>query len=201
MDTRMLSLLYSKEAIEKAKKRGRAYLCLGCQKQKGLQIVGERGPMEGHVLKNHVARDRISFYCRLCTFKCTTLHQLNHHMNHCSRHLARAREMNVTNHQEWMVASQVPYQIGETDLLKFTQEESQLFFLKKQAGDQSQVTTVPDPMPAASPDLLAETLTSDTLRLGYIAEPPAIGESQPACSPVQAAQSARRDRLQQLLCF
>ena len=77
--------------------------------------------------------------------------------------------MNVTNHQEWMVASPVPYQIGETDLLKFTQEESLLFFLKKQAGEPSQVTTVAEPMPAASPDQLAETLTSDTLRIGYIA--------------------------------
>ena len=35
-------------------------------------------------------------------------------------------------------------------------------------------------MPAAGPDQLAETLTSDTLRLGYIAESPAVGESQPA---------------------
>ena len=189
----MLSLLYSKEVTEKVKKRGRAYLCLGCQKQKGLQIAGERGPMEGHVLKNHVARDRIPFYCRLCTFKCTTLHQMNHLVNHYSRHLARAREMNVTNHQEWMVASPVPYQIGETEFLKFTQEES-LFFLKKQAGEPSQVTTVAEPMPAASPDQLAETLASNTLRLGYIAESPAVGENQPAVltSPCSAVSRVRQ---------
>ena len=141
-------LAVQQRSHREGKEAGRAYICLGCQKQKGLQIVGERGPMEDHVLKNHVVRDRIPFYCRLCTFKCTTLHQMNHHVNHYSRHLARAREMNVTNHQEWMVASPVPYQIGETDLLKFTQEESLLFFLKKQAGEQSQVTTVAEPMPA-----------------------------------------------------
>ena len=75
MDTRMLSLLYSKESIEKAKKRGRAYLCLGCLKQKGVEIVGEHGPMEDHVLKN-----LDPLYCRLCTFKCTTLHQMNYNV-------------------------------------------------------------------------------------------------------------------------
>ena len=34
-------------------------------------------------------------------------------------------------------------------------------------------------MPAASPDQLAETLTSETLHVGYNAESQAIGESQP----------------------
>ena len=49
-------------------------------------------------------------------------------------------------------------------------------------------------MPAASPDQLAETLTSDTLHLAYIAESPAVGESQPAVltSPCSAVSRVRQ---------
>ena len=116
----MLSLLYSKKAIERAKERGGAYMCLRCQRQTGQQRIGELGPIEDHNLKTHVERDRIPYYCRLCMFKCMTQHQMNHHVNHYSRHLTRARELAVTNHQEWMEASPIPYKIGETDLLKFS---------------------------------------------------------------------------------
>ena len=74
-----------------------------------------------------------------------------------------------------MEASPIPYKIRETDLLKFSQEESVLFFLKKQSGEQSPVTATVEQMSAASPDQLAGALSSDTLRLGYISASPFIG--------------------------
>ena len=63
----MLSLLYSK-AIERAKRRARAYMCLICRRQTGEQRIGELVPMEDHILKTHVGRDRIPYYCaRACS--------------------------------------------------------------------------------------------------------------------------------------
>ena len=137
MEMTMLSMLYSREAIEKAKKRGRAYMCLVCHRQTGEKRISEIGPMEDHILKTHVSRDRIPYYCRLCTFKCQTAHQINHHFSHYSRHVTAARQMGITNHQEWIEASTIPYKIGETDMLKFSQEESMLFYLKKRSGESS----------------------------------------------------------------
>ena len=61
MNLSMLSMLYSKEAIDRAKKRGRAYMCLVCHHQTGEKRIGELGPMEDHILKTHVSRDRIPF--------------------------------------------------------------------------------------------------------------------------------------------
>ena len=135
MSSSFLSMLYPKEAIEKAKKRGRAYMCLICQRLTGEKRIGELGPMEDHILKNHVSRDRVPFFCRLCTFKCQTRYQMNHHVEHYSRHVTAAKKMNITNHDEWIVVSTVPYKIGEEDMAKFTQEESLLYFLKKQSGE------------------------------------------------------------------
>ena len=137
MEMTMLSMLYSREAIEKAKKRGRAYMCQVCHRQTGEKRISEIGPMEDHILKTHVSRDRIPYYCRLCTFKCQTAHQINHHFSHYSRHVTAARQMGITNHQEWIEASTIPYKIGETDMLKFSQEESMLFYLKKQSVESS----------------------------------------------------------------
>ena len=135
MSVSMLSMLYPKEAIEKAKKRGRAYLCLHCEKVTGEKRIGELGPMEDHILKTHVSRDRVPYYCRLCTFKCQTKSQMDHHITHYARHIAAARNMNITNHQEWIIASPMPYKIGEADMKKFSQEESLMYFLKKQSGE------------------------------------------------------------------
>ena len=133
----MLSMLYSREAIEKAKKRVRAYMCLVCHRQTGEKRISEIGPTEDQILKTHVSRDRIPYYCRLCTFKCQTVHQINHHFSHYSRHVTAARQMGITNHQEWIETSTIPYEIGETDMLKFSQEVSMLFYLKKQSGESS----------------------------------------------------------------
>ena len=133
----MLSMLYSREAIERAKKRGRAYMCLMCETLTGEKRISELGPMEDHILKNHVSRDRVPFFCRLCTFKCQTRYQMEHHVRVYPRHKVAADQMGVTRDKEheWMVESPAPYKIGDADMRKFSQEESILFFLRKQAGE------------------------------------------------------------------
>ena len=133
----MLSRLYSREAIERAKKRGRAYMCLMSETLTGEKRISELGPMEDHILKNHVSQDRVPFFCRLCTFKCQTRYQMEHHVKVYPRHKVAADQMGVTrdHEHEWMVESPAPYKIGDEDMRKFSQEESILFFLRKQAAE------------------------------------------------------------------
>lgn len=167
----MLELLFGKEAMERAKKRGRAYMCVACHNLTGERRVGELGPMQDHVLKTHVSRDRVPYYCRLCTFKCQTKQQLDHHTRHYSRHVTMANYRAITNHEEWQVESPVPYIIGEKDLLKFSQEESVLFFLKKQSPEVASMQNTVGQMAAAISANPEEELTLETLQQGYISFP------------------------------
>ena len=112
-------------------------MCLMCETLTGEKRISELGPMEDHILKNHVSRDRVPFFCRLCTFKCQTRYQMEHHVKVYPRHKVAADQMGVTRDKEheWMVESPAPYKIGDADMRKFSQEESILFFLRKQAGE------------------------------------------------------------------
>ena len=56
---------YDRELIDRAKHRGRAYLCLACHYTKKLRYVDEHGKMEDHILRNHIEADRIPFFCSL----------------------------------------------------------------------------------------------------------------------------------------
>ena len=176
----MLSLLYSCEAIERAKRRGRAYMCLMCETLTGEKRISELGPMEDHILKNHVSRDRVPFFCRLCTFKCQTRYQLEHHVKVYPRHKAAADQMGVTKdrEQEWMVESPAPYKIGDADMKKFTQEESILFFLGKQAGEL--VSNVrPHQMSVPTPNSMTAPSTSHPMQtMSQLVSPMAGGHQQ-----------------------
>ena len=165
----MLSMLYSREAIERAKKRGRAYMCLMCETLTGEKRISELGPMEDHILKNHVSRDRVPFFCRLCTFKCQTRYQMEHHVKVYPRHKVAADQMGVTRDKEheWMVESPAPYKIGDADMRKFSQEESILFFLRKQAGE-----LMPN---VRAPQMPAPTQYSNQMQMGNQLSAPITG--------------------------
>ena len=165
----MLSMLYSREAIERAKKRGRAYMCLMCETLTGEKRISELGPMEDHILKNHVSRDRVPFFCRLCTFKCQTRYQMEHHVRVYPRHKVAADQMGVTRDKEheWMVESPAPYKIGDADMRKFSQEESILFFLRKQAGE-----LMPN---VRAPQMPAPTQYSNQMQMGNQLSAPITG--------------------------
>ena len=140
-----------------------------------LYCISELGPIEDHILKNYVCRDRVPYYCRLCTSKCFTSYQLDHHATHYSRHVAAAKQMSITNHREWMVASTVPYRISEVDMLKYSQE-SILFFLRKQSGE-----SVPT---GAAPQMPAPPKTPARCRSGTTLQHPSLEESSRTLSLV-----------------
>ena len=108
----MIELLFGKEAVERARKRGRAYMCVGCHTLTGERRIGEAGPMQDHVLKYHVSQDQVPYYCRLCMYRCQTRGQMEHHVRHNAKHVAMATSRGVTNHEEWQVESPVPYRVG-----------------------------------------------------------------------------------------
>ena len=172
----MLSMLYSREAIERAKKRGRAYMCLMCETLTGEKRISELGPLEDHILKKHVSLDRVPFFCRLCNFKCQTRYQMEHHVKVYPRHKVAADQMGVTrdHEHEWMVESSAPYKIGDADMKKFTQEESILFFLRKQSGE-----TVPT---GAAPQMPAPTQYSNQMQMWNHLSAPITG-GQPQQNP------------------
>ena len=194
MEMTMLSMLYSREAIEKAKKRGRAYMCLVCHRQTGEKRISEIGPMEDHILKTHVSRDRIPYYCRLCTFKCQTAHQINHHFSHYSRHVTAARQMGITNHQEWIEASTIPYKIGETDMLKFSQEESMLFYLKKQSGESSPALSSTAQTSTTVPAQPTGQLSFNSPQPQYLSATPIVAGQHTVPTSVPENQDTRMDQ-------
>ena len=194
MEMTMLSMLYSREAIEKAKKRGRAYMCLVCHRQTGEKRISEIGPMEDHILKTHVSRDRIPYYCRLCTFKCQTAHQINHHFSHYSRHVTAARQMGITNHQEWIEASTIPYKIGETDMLKFSQEESMLFYLKKQSGESSPALSSAAQTSTTVPAQPTGQLSFNSPQPQYLSATPIVAGQHTVSTFVPENQDTRMDQ-------
>ena len=108
--------------MERAKKS--AYMYVACHNRMGERRVGELEPMQDRVLKTHVSRDRVPYYCRLCTFKCQTKQQMDRHTRHFIRYMTMASVRAIVNHAEWQVESPVPFKIGEKDLFKFSQEES-----------------------------------------------------------------------------
>ena len=62
--------VYSKEDIERAKHRGRAYECLACFYQKGERKVDKLHWLEAQILKAHITLGKIPYFCRLCLFRC-----------------------------------------------------------------------------------------------------------------------------------
>ena len=167
----MIELLFGKEAVERARKRGRAYMCVGCHTLTGERRIGEAGPMQDHVLKYHVSQDQVPYYCRLCMYRCQTRGQMEHHVRHNAKHVAMATSRGVTNHEEWQVESPVPYRVGEKDLLKFSQEQSLLYYLQRQSPQTVHQPNATGVVDVQVPDDPLEILTAETLNQGFISIP------------------------------
>ena len=185
MDLTMIELLFGKEAVERARKRGRAYMCVGCHTLTGERRIGEAGPMQDHVLKYHVSQDQVPYYCRLCMYRCQTRGQMEHHVRHNAKHVAMATSRGVTNHEEWQVESPVPYRVGEKDLLKFSQEESLLYYLQRQSPQTVQQPNATGVVDVQVPDDPLEILTAETLNQGFISIPEEISQDGAQLIPGQ----------------
>ncbi|MEW8644208.1 MAG: hypothetical protein AB2609_19455, partial [Candidatus Thiodiazotropha sp.] len=181
MDINTLTLLVGSEAVARAKKRGRAYMCLACYHQKKERCTGELGLMQDHMLRFHVSPERIPFKCHLCLYQCMTREQMDHHVTHFLKHVTMAKARSITDHREWEIVSPTPCKITDSDLQKFSQEESLVFFLKKQASVTTAIPRTVSNMVASNSDVLGNSLSEETLRRGYIDPTPV------SMAPVQPA--------------
>ena len=123
---------YSREDIDRAKKRGRAYLCTTCyhKSDKQTRKIDEKGRIEEHILRTHLAPGRRPYYCTMCLFRCTRREQLTHHVDNYQRHIDMASSRQITDSSLWLVESPNPYRIGDLDYVKLSQEESLKFYLE-----------------------------------------------------------------------
>ena len=151
----------------------------------GERRIGEAGPMQDHVLKYHVSQDQVPYYCRLCMYRCQTRGQMEHHVRHNAKHVAMATSRGVTNHEEWQVESPVPYRVGEKDLLKFSKEQSLLYYLQRQSPQTVQQPNATGVVDVQVPDDPLEILTAETLNQGFISIPEEISQDGAQLIPGQ----------------
>ena len=160
---------YDRELIDRAKHRGRAYLCLACHYTKKLRYVDEHGKMEDHILRNHIEADRIPFFCSLCKFKCLKKDQFVRHLSHYARHVSMAAARKIVDHSPWMVESTNPYPVGDMDMVKLSQEESLKFFLERTTQRQSPLINAG--LNKLQSGSLETDISEETLRTGVVSVP------------------------------
>ena len=167
--------LYSQEDIERAKKRGRAYLCTSCYHKSERQVkkIDEKGRIEDHILKTHVTPERWPFYCTLCLFRCTRREQLNHHVTSYQRHMDMASARQIKDSSPWLVESPNPYQISEFDYAELSQEESLQFYLQRHGLKGVNGNPINAALRKMTEGTLEDDITSEFLKAGSMPDSPA----------------------------
>ena len=167
--------LYSQEDIERAKKRGRAYLCTSCYHKSERQVkkIDEKGRIEDHILKTHVTPERWPFYCTLCLFRCTRREQLNHHVTSYQRHMDMASARQIKDSSPWLVESPNPYQISEFDYAKLSQEESLQFYLQRHGSKGVNGNPINAALRKMTEGTLEDDITSEFMKAGSMPDSPA----------------------------
>ena len=175
---------YSQEDIDRAKKRGRAYLCTACYHKSDRQTrkIDEKGRLEDHILKTHVAPERWPFFCTLCLFRCTRREQLTHHVDNYQRHLDMASARQIKNSFPWLVESPNPYKISELDYAKLSQEESLQFYLQRHGAKLDKGNASSNAINSAlrrmSEGTLVDDIAQELLQAGFIDDSLAVGDNE-----------------------
>ena len=166
--------LYSQEDIERAKKRGRAYLCTSCYHKSERQVkkIDEKGRIEDHILKTHVTPERWPFFCTLCLFRCTRREQLDHHVTSYQRHMDMASARQIKDSSPWLVESPNPYQISEFDYAKLSQEESLQFYLQRHGSKGVNGNPINAALRKMTEGTLEDDITSEFLKAGSMPDSP-----------------------------
>ena len=182
--------MYDQVAIEKAKKRGRAYQCLACHFKKGQRWIDEIGKLEDHILRLHMPPERVPFSCQLCLFKCLRWDQLLRHVSHYARHATMAAGRNIVNHEPWLRSSENPYVITELDYFKLSPKESLKFFLERSAGS-GRSSSIDTSLAKLVDGTLGSDISQDTLQAGFIIASPDLGAQQPRVASARTNRQAQ----------
>ena len=84
----------------------------------------EKGRVQSHYYKNHVALDKAPHYCAACGFRCSTRRQLERHLRGYEPHIQRAKTMNEVDLANCLRESPDPLYLGEQHVRILSVEES-----------------------------------------------------------------------------
>ena len=114
----------AEKELEKLRHRGRAYQCTTCLTDEKKVMIMEKGRMEAHILKEHVAPARVLFRCSLCQFRCLDRATLDGHVNKYKPHGRMVKEAGGGAAENCLKQTSCPYQMFETDYHVKSQNES-----------------------------------------------------------------------------
>ena len=108
-----------------ARRKGRAHLCLRCYHKTGKEYIDQKYRVEAHVLRDHLRRDEVPFYCSLCQFRCVKKEELDDHLRRYKKHAVIANQAGVNPADPaCLKANPTPLEIGPRDYLIKDKEES-----------------------------------------------------------------------------
>ena len=122
--------------IDRARRRGITYQCLRCHYKDGTKTLNIKCRIEDHIMRVHLGRDELPFYCKLCGFRCMRRDQLITHVSAYSKHVLLAAKSKVVDHRPYLVENDRPHIFGPLDYKAHTPEASLLHWLGVVDGEQ-----------------------------------------------------------------
>ena len=98
-----------------------------------MTTINTKNRMKEHVTKYHVANGDRPFWCRICLFWCETKADLLDHVTAYERHRIVAKMKGIKDSRPFLITNPNPYVVDEADMIKLTREESQTYWMKKEA--------------------------------------------------------------------
>ena len=115
---------------QRANRRGRAYVCQWCQREKGQRYINTKARIENHILVSHLKTSQIPYLCPLCHYKCLTAKGLMEHYK-SKRHTDTMKREEITDCTKFLIKNGTPYVFGDKDYVKLEQNESRTTFAKR----------------------------------------------------------------------
>ena len=141
MDQMIESLILAgvdREKIDRARRRGIAYQCLRCLNRDGTKLLNIRCRIEDHIMRVHLGRDELPYFCKLCGFRCQKRDQLISHVSGYSKHVLLAAKEKVIDHGPYLVENARPHTFGTSDYQALSPEASLIHWLGYSGGETSE---------------------------------------------------------------
>ena len=131
------------ETLKRLWHRGRANRCNTCLADDAKTVIMEKGHMEAHVYKEHVAPARVPFRCTLCQFRCQDRKTLDDHVLNYKPHVKAVKAGKGQVPEDCLKESSNPYYVSEEDYHLFSQDESARIWFEKGRGRRDLGTAYP----------------------------------------------------------
>ena len=121
------------DTLKRLRHRGRANRCNTCLADDGKTVIMEKGRMEAHIYKEHVAPAMVPFRCTLCQFRCQDRKTLDDHVLNYKPHVKAVKAAKSLVPDDCLKESSHPYFVSEEDYHVFSLDESaRIWFEQKQ---------------------------------------------------------------------